>query len=220
MTRDEAERKAGEYLTGKRLAHSLSTARLAAKIAEALALPAHDIEALYIAGALHDIAKEFDDEKQYSLARRWHDDESGASVQDASPHATAQVSANSAIWHAPAAAAIIQYEFCLPDARIARAVARHTTGGRAMTRFDECLYAADFLDPCRPFAEQESVWPLLASDFDEALLAMCRGTIESVLASRAMLDIASVEYYNELIERIRQPERKVDALSDALLRNR
>jgi HD superfamily phosphohydrolase YqeK len=227
VTRNEAERRAGEYLAGKRLEHSFSVARLASRMGEVLAFPECDVEALYIAGALHDIAKQFDDEKQYDLAGRWYAAADTLSVSQShsesvsSPVAcgsmlqsgtTSLMVQNSALWHAPAAAWIIRYELGIPDHRIAHAAARHTTGCRGMTRFEECLYAADFLDPCRPFAEQASVWRLLERDFDEALLAMCRGSIEGVLANRQLLGAASLEYYNELIERLSRPDRRVDAV--------
>ena len=76
-----------------------------------------------------------------------------------------------------------------------------------MSRFDECLYAADFLDPVRYFPEQDDVRPLAARDFDAALLAMCRGTISSVVSRQRILDHASVDYYNDLLVRLADPGR-------------
>jgi len=198
MTPDDAERAAREYLSGKRLEHSLSVASLAAGLGAALG---EDEEALFVAGALHDIAKQLSPEEQRDLAERWHIEEGGAPL-----------SRNPALWHAPAAAWIILYKIGLSDRRISAAAARHTTGCREMSRFDECLYIADFLDPVRRFAAQDSVWPLIETDFDEALLAVCRLTIASVLERRNFLDSASLEYYNELVERLGRPDRQIQTV--------
>jgi len=93
----DAEGIAREYLTGKRLEHSLSVARLAVSMGVALGLPAEDEDALYIAGVLHDIAKGLDGERQCELAERWH-----------SENGLAPPSHNIALWHAPAAAWLIR----------------------------------------------------------------------------------------------------------------
>ncbi|MDR2733542.1 MAG: bis(5'-nucleosyl)-tetraphosphatase (symmetrical) YqeK [Spirochaetota bacterium] len=197
MTRADAEQRAKEYLAGARLLHSLSVAKLAARFGAALG---EDEDALYIAGALHDIAKQKPLSEQRALAERWCAEE-GLPLPN-----------NSAIYHAPASAWIVRHELNLADARIARAVARHAAGGRDMTRFEECVYAADYLDPARPFAAQAAVWPLLAVDFDEALLAMCRQTIQCVMEKRGILDPASPDYHNALVERLGKSGRTIDNL--------
>jgi len=196
MTRAEAEQKAGEYLEGARLRHSLSVAALAMRLGAELG---EDEEALGVAGALHDIAKQKPLPEQRELAGRWCAEE-GLPLPN-----------NSAVYHAAASAWIVRHELGIADARIARAVARHAAGGRGMTRFEECVYAADYLDPARPFAAQAAVWPLLA-DFDEALLTMCRQTMVCVMEKREVLDPASLDYHNELVERLAQPGRTIAAV--------
>jgi len=196
MTRAGAEQRASEYLTGARLAHSLSVACLAARFGADLG---EDEDALYIAGALHDIAKQKPPAEQLALAAKW------CAVEKL------PLPNNSAVYHAAASAWIVRHDLAVADARIAQAVARHATGGRAMTRFEECVYAADYLDPARPFAAQAAVLPLLA-DFDEALLCMCLQTIQCVMEKRELLDPASVDYYNELAARLQKPGRAITAV--------
>ncbi len=191
MIRTEAEVIARQYLEGKRLEHSLSVARLASEFGKSFNL---DADALYIAGALHDIAKPMDQERQRALALAWHN-----------AHFESGWSETPALWHAPAAAWVLVHEHGLEDERIIHAILRHTTGVSGMTRFDECLYAADFLDPVRVFEGQAMVWPLVESDFDLGLLEMCRQTIRSVIDRNRLLDQASVAYYNELVSRLADP---------------
>jgi predicted HD superfamily hydrolase involved in NAD metabolism len=191
MTRDEAEEIAASYLGAERLEHSLSVARLAEIMGISFGL---DGDALYIAGALHDIAKRMKHGQQRELALAWHD------LHPGHPWSETQ-----ALWHAPAAAWLAWSRHGLTDDKILQAIVRHTTGCQGMTRFDDCLYAADFLDPVRVFDEQDDVWPLVERDFDAGLLEMCRGAIESVVKRRRVLDQASVAYYNELLSRLADP---------------
>ncbi len=193
MTRTEAEEIARRYLEGPRLEHSFSVASLADSMGDSFGL---DRDALYIAGALHDIAKPMDHARQRELALRWHQTHPGSGWSE-----------TPALWHASAAAALLTDEYGLDDGRILQAILRHTTGTCGMTRFDECLYAADFLDPVRVFEGQVLVWPLVERDFDAGLLEMCRQTIRSVLERGLNLDQASVGYYNELVGRLSDPGR-------------
>lgn len=193
MTRSESEKIACHHLAGKRLEHSISVASLAASMGKVFGL---DTEALYIAGVLHDIAKTLEQSKQRELALRWY-----------SRHPDSGWSETPALWHALAAAEILVTEYGFTESEILQAILRHTTGERGMSRFDECLYAADFLDPVRSFEGQASVWPLIKRDFDAGLFEMCRQTIQSVLTRGLKLDTASVGYYNELLERLADPKR-------------
>ncbi|HPH03488.1 MAG TPA: bis(5'-nucleosyl)-tetraphosphatase (symmetrical) YqeK, partial [Spirochaetota bacterium] len=170
---------------------SLSVASLADSMGDSFGL---DRDALYIAGALHDIAKPMDPERQRTLALAWHD-----------AHPESCWSETQALWHAPAAAWILVHEYGLDDQRVVRAILYHTTGCSGMTRFDECLYAADFLDPFRVFEGQSVVWTLVKTDFDAGLLEMCRQTVQSVIERGRNLDQASVSYYNELVGRLADP---------------
>ncbi|HOG65730.1 MAG TPA: bis(5'-nucleosyl)-tetraphosphatase (symmetrical) YqeK [Spirochaetota bacterium] len=191
MTRHEADAIARSHLEGFRLEHSLSVATLAGEMGRAFGL---DDDALSVAGVLHDIAKPMDPDRQRVLALAWHDAQP-ESVWSETP----------ALWHAPAAAWLLVHEYGLDDQRIVQAIVRHTTGCNGMTRFDECLYAADFLDPVRVFDGQSVVWTLIRTDFDAGLLEMCRQTILSVVERGRTLDQASVAYYNEIAGRLADP---------------
>lgn len=114
-------------------------------------------EKAYIAGLVHDIAKEFTDAEnqywieKYHLSRKW------LSIEYAP------------IVHAEIGAVVIQEKYGL-DLDICRAVRYHTIGHLPMSLFDKILFVADKIGRKNKNTEIQKISELAYQDLDAALL--------------------------------------------------
>lgn len=117
----------------KRYRHSLSVAKLTKEFC------AHNgVDPLkgYIAGVMHDVAKEMDHDEAKELMKKYYPEH----LDMARP-----------IWHQWLSSYVCQKEFLIDDPDILKAIEDHTTGSTTMTTLGKCLYCADKLDPLRGY---------------------------------------------------------------------
>ena len=117
-----------ENLSAKRYTHSLGCAETAQKLAKIFN---QDENKAYLAGLVHDCAKNFDSEKSLRIIReeiKVGFDES--ELKNPKTH------------HAIVGAYLIQKEFEIDDEEIISAVRNHTIGKTNMTIFDKIIFLA------------------------------------------------------------------------------
>ena len=129
-----------KYIGPKRLAHSQSVASLA--LAIAMRSKVERGEKAYIAGLLHDLAKNVSEQ----TARRI--------LQKASPEY-----AGYPAWtlHQFVAPYLIKDEFGIDDPALFDAIAYHATGKAHMTPLGKIIYAADKIEPTRGFDSHDLI---------------------------------------------------------------
>ena len=151
-------------LREKKIIHCLSTAEFLLTFAPALDLAEEQIVA---AGLLHDICREYDNEKLLRKAVIY-----GIPLTDiemAKPN----------LLHGPVAAEECRHKFGITDAAIYEAIYWHTTGKPGLHRLGQALYFADFSEPTRKYSEAAEARLLLAEDgFFHALLYVVRKKME------------------------------------------
>ncbi|MFV8489196.1 nicotinate-nucleotide adenylyltransferase [Mycoplasma sp. 31_09] len=113
-------------LSAKRAKHCVSTASFAAELAKTHGL---DAKKAYLAGLLHDIAKEFSDEQVLYLINKYE----SALANGLLPYKYHQTAGY--IW--------VKYGYKLPDEEIAQAILCHTSMCEDMTWLDKVLFIAD-----------------------------------------------------------------------------
>ena len=123
----------------KRYQHSLSVASLAKEIADENGL---DGQKAYIAGILHDVAKEMKHEDALRLMKRNYPQ----FVNKPEP-----------IWHQWLSAYVSHYEFLVEDEGILKAIEDHTTASPSISKLGMCLYVADKLDPLRGYDSSKDI---------------------------------------------------------------
>lgn len=164
--------------------HSLGTAEAAA------ALAAHygaDVEKAYIAGLLHDYAKQYSKEVMYCKA-----DQLGLKLDPIIRH-------EGKLLHAPLGSALLRTEIGFEDPDILEAIAYHTTGHEVMSLLGEVLYLADFIEESRCFEGVDKIRAVAYLDLDKALLRAVDHTICSVLTRGLILHPHSIAFRNRLI---------------------
>lgn len=121
-----------QYITDKRLKHSFSVASLAYEIAQVNLI---DPNKAYLAGLLHDIAKQTPLERSLQILFDNYQDVTKSVGEWA--------------YHQFVGAFLAEKEFEIEDKNILHAICYHATGIDNMSELDKVIYCADKLDPLR-----------------------------------------------------------------------
>jgi nicotinate-nucleotide adenylyltransferase len=127
------ESRIKSYMSLDRLLHTISTAKLAKKIAQSNAV---DEKRVYIACLLHDIGKEYDKEKAKAIIKSDYAD---------------KLSMPEATYHQYISEYLAKKDFKIKDEQILSAIAKHCTADKNMSRIDKIVYAADKIEPTRGY---------------------------------------------------------------------
>ena len=123
-------------LNKNRFAHSIGVADTAVALAKRFGV---DIDKTYVAGLLHDCARQFEnDQLPVEAAKR------------AVP-ITAIEYAAPILLHAPIGAVMVKEDYGVDDPDIIRAIARHTVGAQNMSPLDIIIWFADMIEPHRNY---------------------------------------------------------------------
>lgn len=127
------------YMSSKRYIHTKSMAELAVEIAMENGI---DPKKAYVAGMLHDIAKEMDHKKAKKLMEK---------------HYPNHINMPEAVWHQWLSSYVAQKKFHIKDKEILQAIENHTTGSCNMSKLDMCIYCADKYDRSRGFDSSKEI---------------------------------------------------------------
>ena len=127
-------------MSAKRFVHTAEVEKMAAYLGSLYA--PDKIPMLRAAALLHDVTKEYPQEKQIELCQKY-----GVELEADAYFAPKTL-------HARTAAAIIPERFpSLADAEIISCVRYHTTGRADMTLYEKLIYLADYIDMSRTFED-------------------------------------------------------------------
>lgn len=164
MTIGDMKKKLESRLKPKRYRHSLGVADTAVSLAKRFGVSE---EKAYIAGLLHDCARE------YPVPQLPQEAETrGISYGDVE-------ALMPLLLHGPVGAFLVAEEYGVEDGEISQAIARHTVGGTRMTALDKIIYFADMIEPNRVYPEVEELrFFAREKSLDEMML---KGLSESIL---------------------------------------
>ena len=185
MTKDEMKNILRERLKPGRYRHSLGVADTAVFLARRFGV---DEEKAYIAGLLHDCAREYPNEALPEEASR-----RGISigrVEKAMP----------LLLHAYVGAMRIEECYGVKDGEIAQAIWRHTVGGSGMTALDKIIYYADMIEPNRDYPEVEELRQFAREKpLDEMMLKGLSESILFVVQKGSLIHPDTVQARNEIL---------------------
>lgn len=176
-------------VTKRRFRHSLSVAKTAESLALAYGAPA---KKAYVAGLLHDIARDLPPGELVSIAREFGIPVGPLEVSDP------------VLLHSGAAAVIARRELWIRDNSILKAIWMHTTGGVSMSTLDLILYISDYIEPERPMRGIEEIWEVALRDLEAAALIVMNSTIEYLLGKKRPIHPRTIRARNRLILRMDQ----------------
>ena len=185
MTIDEMRRKLQGRLKASRFAHSIGVADTAVKLAKRFGV---DTEKAYIAGLLHDCAREFEDSQLPAEAIK-RNIEIGE-VESKMP----------LLLHSYIGAVMIKEVYGVDDPEISQAIWRHTVGGRNMTALDKIIYFADMIEPHRNYPGVDHLRELAeTAGLDDMLLEGLSESIIFVIQKNSLIHPNTVITRNEIL---------------------
>ena len=185
MTIDEMRRELQRRLKRGRFAHSIGVANTAVKLAKRFGV--NETKA-YIAGLLHDCAREFENDELPAQAEI-----RGITINEVER-------ATPILLHAYISAKMIKEIYGVDDAEIAQAIHRHTVGARDMTPLDKIIYFADMIEPNRNYPGVEKLRVLAeTAELDEILLTAFSETIAFVIQKQSLIHPDTVAARNFLL---------------------
>lgn len=161
-----------QMLSQKRYHHSEGVAGSARDLALRYGA---DPEKAFLAGWVHDCAKEMDLEEM----RRWTE-KKGLRLDE-------YMLGSRALLHGPAGSAYAELHFGIADPEILEAVRYHTTGRPQMSLMEQIIFLADYIEPSRDFPGVDKLREEARRDLRGALLLAYDSTIRHLLDQGAYI---------------------------------
>ncbi len=171
-------------LSEKRFTHSLGVAQEAERLARHYGA---DAEKAYLAGLVHDCAKELSGEETLKRLADF----------DIVPDAAAEA----APWllHGALGACVARDEFGIEDEEVLDAVRYHTTGKAGMALLSKIIFIADFIEPGRTYPDVEMLRGMTYENLERAMLFGIDYTIELLVKKKMILHPDTVHCRNDLM---------------------
>ena len=176
-----------QRLTTKRYTHSLAVAQTAAKLA---GMYNGDINKAYLAGLLHDYARDYTPSQLLIMAEENHLVDYHVEV------------VNPSLLHGKVGAFLLEKEGIVADPSILKAIRYHTTGHPDHDQLGHIIYIADYIEPNRDFPGVDKMRKVVYQNFDYGILAGLDHTIMYLMQKAAFIHPLSVDTRNRLIEKI------------------
>ncbi len=146
-----------------------------------------DREKAFLAGILHDYAKERPEEELTAIA-----EENGLldEIYRQVPF----------LLHAPVGAILIKKELGIEDEEILNAIGNHTLGRPFMGQLEKIIYLADMIEPGRDYPGVERLRNLCQCDLDQAMLAALDSTLGYCLQHKRMIHPQTINTRNYFLK--------------------
>lgn len=168
---DSLRKSVEARISPKRFKHILGVENMAVKIGEFI-IPDRTDE-LRVAALLHDISKEYSDEKQISI------------MEQNKIVISEETRASKALWHSITAPLVVQEEYPdFSDEDILSAVYNHTVGSMDMSVFDEIIMLSDYIEEGRAY---------------QACIELRSEFLEDLASSKSSLD-AEIALHNAVVK--------------------
>lgn len=166
-------------LSPKRFLHTKGVAEEARKLAELYDI---DPDTAYIAGILHDCAKDVGKERSFELCKKY-----GVELDEV-------LKAQPDLIHSFLGAELAKQDYGITNEDILNAIRYHTTGRENMSDLEKIIYLADFFEPSRkPFDGIEQMRALAYSSLDAAMDFALNHTIDYNTKKNRMIHPLSME---------------------------
>lgn len=169
-----------ENLTYKRFIHSINVADEAIKLSERYD---ENIHKAYIAGLLHDCAKEIPNSEKIRMCNEYRIKLDRILTKQ--PDLT----------HSFLAAQIALHKFCVNDTQILNAISHHTTGKKRMSMLEKIIYIADCIEPNRTFEQVYYLRKLAYENINKAVAYSLKLTIEKNKKAQRLIHPLSLEAF-------------------------
>ncbi|MCR5834478.1 MAG: bis(5'-nucleosyl)-tetraphosphatase (symmetrical) YqeK [Selenomonadaceae bacterium] len=185
MNVNEMRRELQNRLKRGRFAHSIGVANTAVNLAKRFGA---DEDKAYIAGLLHDCARQYEDEELIAQAENY-------SIEIGEVEREMPL-----LLHPYIGAKMIRDVYGVEDAEISQAIWRHTVGAANMTVLDKIIYFADMIEPNRKYPGVEELRTLATTaDLNTIMLTALSESIIFVVQKNSLVHPDTVAARNFLL---------------------
>ena len=171
-----------ENLSKKRYNHSINVAGAALELARRY--KANEDKA-YIAGLLHDCAKELPAQEQLALLEK-----SDLDVSDVERKAAP-------LFHAIAGSELVKTEFDITDKEIIHAIMYHTVGCGNMPLLSQIVYLADLISEDRDYKDVKRMRKYAEKSLEKAMFEALRFSVADSVEKGNTIPVSTLECYND-----------------------
>lgn len=182
---DRLSRYTASVVNPKRYEHSVRTALTAERLCRRYGL---DAQSGYFAGIVHDMCKDMEEGKLFSLA-----------VLDGQPVSDLEAQKKSLL-HGRAAAVLLKRDFCIHNPDILEAVSCHTFGCAGMGDLAKVIYIADKIEPGRPHSGETYIQECIKLDLNGLLLKTAAENMNYLKKQKKALAPATCDLIKSLKE--------------------
>lgn len=186
MERNALLQAVEKELPRSRFEHTLRVAETAVRLADRFGA---DKEKADLAGILHDYCKYWPDERMRDWILRHH-------------LPADLLHYNKELWHAPVGAEAVRECLGVTDSEVLDAIRYHTTGRPNMTRLEQVVFLADYIEPGRRFPGVDKVRTAAESDLDRAVLMALDNTIRFLIDRGQKVYPLTLLARNDMLERV------------------
>ncbi len=169
----------------KRYNHCVNVGNMAKKLAK---VHGADEKKAYIAGILHDIAKEMSYKEQLEV------------LGERNFYPSEYSSKNYRIFHGWVGSIYVKKNFNIDDEDVLNAIRYHTTGRKSMSKLEKIIYNADCVSVERRFEGVEYFRRASLSNLDIVIIDKLAGAMKDCLKKQRIIMRDTYEAYNDLIE--------------------
>ncbi len=151
-----------------------------------------DEEKTIIASLLHDITKYEPINVHKKLIKSYY--QNAGSIIENFPNT---------VWHAFSAAAYAHQQYHIDDDDILNAIMNHTIGRAKMSKLEEILFLADYIEPNRTNEHAKYVRKIAQNNFTKAIFLVMDLSIKYHEAKKSFVPIEAYkarDYYKQLVE--------------------
>nr|WP_320025892.1 bis(5'-nucleosyl)-tetraphosphatase (symmetrical) YqeK [uncultured Acetobacterium sp.] len=177
-----------KILTTKRFNHTMNVVEAADKLARTFGC---EPDQARLAALLHDCAKNLSDEQQLDFAQKYQIKIDRVCQNDPQ------------LLHGPVGAVLAGERYGVEDAAIQSAVCYHTTGCEKMSKLDQIIYLADYIEKGRSFPGVDRIRQMAETNLDEATIMALTNSICHVAQTGALIHKRTIDARNDLIIKTR-----------------
>ncbi len=160
----DIKKKVKKELDNLRYQHTLGVAYTAASLAMRYEA---DMERAFLAGILHDCAKNIPTPEKISLCRKYRIELTQVELE--AP----------ALIHSKLGACLAERRYHIKDSEVINAIRYHTTGRPGMSLYEKIIFVADYIEPYRCEAPNlDKVRTLAFTDLDECIRTILADTLD------------------------------------------
>ena len=183
LSREELIEKLKNALTQSRFEHVLRVEQMAIELAKKNDV---DIEKASVAGLCHDYAKQRPDDDFIELIKKYRLDD-------------ILLQYGNAIWHGEVGYLMVQNELGVTDIDILNSIKHHTTGAKYMSKLEQIVYMADYIEMGRDFPGVEEARDITFNNLADGVAYQTKHTLQYLISSNKPVYPKTIDTYNEWV---------------------